>query len=105
MVLSHLLSARTQKAPIQIHNGHCHLVRLGVDGSFENKPMAYRHLLGRGVLVLVELHCEGSAIKGVNPSSFKTSSDMLLLLSSVLLSDQYRFVPNIALAAVWVEGW
>ena len=29
-VLSHLLSARTQIAPIQIHNGLCHLVRLGV---------------------------------------------------------------------------
>ena len=30
LVLSHFLSARTKKAPIQIQNGRCYLVRLGV---------------------------------------------------------------------------
>ena len=29
-VSSHLLSVRTQKAPVQIQNGHYHLVRLGI---------------------------------------------------------------------------
>ena len=29
-VLSHFFSARTKNARIQIQNGHCHLVRLGV---------------------------------------------------------------------------
>ena len=30
LVVSHLLSARTQKAPIQIKNDCCHLVTLGI---------------------------------------------------------------------------
>ena len=29
-VLTQLLSVRTQKPPIQIQNGYCHLVRLGI---------------------------------------------------------------------------
>ena len=46
-VQSHVLSTRTQKAPIQFHNW-CQ-TKQGVEGFLGNKPMAYQYLLGRAV--------------------------------------------------------
>ena len=48
-----LLSARSQKAFVQVNNGCCCHVKLQkklvVYGYLEHKPMAYQNLLGRGL--------------------------------------------------------